>query len=226
MQALPCRFNLNEVVGGDAMIRKMIIFTALAASRAEAKVCDYRPSQLIGGSAAGAVGVGSASTAATGASVTAAGFYTLTNATTGATMLASTAAGSSAAGTVGIIGGTSGLIGATVAVLTAPVTIIAGVATATAVGGYEGVCYFSDDRITDFYDVYTIMKNLADNADPAFFRMENAGGADATIFMRDENGEEVSYQVQNLYIVNGILMHRDWFRNTTVGKVSFLAEDK
>lgn len=207
------------------MIRKTIILASLIASQAEAKVCDYRPSQLVGGSAAGVVGAASASTAVTGASVTAAGFYTLTNATTGATMLASTAAGTSAAGTVGIIGGTSGLIGATVAVLTAPVTIIVGVATATAIGGYEGVCYFSDDRVTDFYDVHTIMKNLADNADPAYFRMENAGRTDATVYIRDENGGELQYRVENLYIVNGTLMHRDWFKNTTVGKLSFFTED-
>ena len=31
-----------------------------------------------------------------------------------------------------------------------------------------------------------------------------------------------SYQVENLYIVNSILMHRDRFRNTTIDDLNFM----
>ena len=51
-------------------------------SPAIADVCDYRPSQLIGGAGAGALGAVGASTAAVGLGAQAAGFYTLTNAVT------------------------------------------------------------------------------------------------------------------------------------------------
>ena len=64
-----------------------------------------------------------ASGAAAGVGMKAAGFYTVTHAVTGSTMLASTLGGASDAGTVGIIGGTAGLIGGTAAVLMSPLFI-------------------------------------------------------------------------------------------------------
>ena len=70
------------------------------------------------------LGALAASSAATGAGMKAVGLYSIVNATTGATMLASTAAGSSAAGTVGILAGTSGVIGAVGGFLMAPAVIV------------------------------------------------------------------------------------------------------
>lgn len=114
-------------------------FTQLAI----AGVCDYRPSKLIGGGATGAVAGGAGTAAATGAGMQAAGIYAITNATTGATMLGSTAAGASAAGTTGIIAGTGGAIGTAGAVLMSPFVIIPLAITAVGVGAYEGGCYFA-----------------------------------------------------------------------------------
>lgn len=201
---------------------KTIIFPILlaaSASPAFADFCDYRPSQLIGDSGAGAVGTVGAATAVAGTAAKAAGFYTLTHAATGATMLASTAGGASAAGTVGIMGGTAAGVGTVGAFLMAPVTIIVGAVTAVGVAAYEGGCYFTDERVTDYDDVLKIMENMAANADPTVFRLVVVDGEKQ--IQVGEKGKSDNYWVGDLYIVNGTLMNRDWFKNTTIGKIGF-----
>lgn len=118
-----------------------ILLSSLFAQSAMADFCDYRPSQLIGGVATGAVGGTAGAAAATGTGLKAAGLYTLTNATTGAAMLGSTAAGASAAGTTGIIAGSAGFLGTAGAVLMSPFVIVPAAAAAVGVGAYEGGCY-------------------------------------------------------------------------------------
>lgn len=110
---------------------------------ATAAICDYRPSQLIGGTTTGAVAGSAGATAVTGLGLKAAGIYTLTHATTGAAMLGSTAAGASAAGTTGIIAGSAGFLGTVGAVLMSPFVIGPAIVTAVGVGTYEGGCYLS-----------------------------------------------------------------------------------
>jgi hypothetical protein len=78
----------------------------LTGTAAEAKFCDYRLSELIGRVATLSAIGGSTAVAGSPLTMQAAGIYLITNATTGAAMLGSTAAGVSAAGTVGTIGGT------------------------------------------------------------------------------------------------------------------------
>jgi len=80
--------------------------------------------------------------ALTGAGMNAAGLYVIVNGVTGATMLGSTAVGTSAAGTVGIIAGTSGTIGAAGAILMAPVTI--GVLSVAALSTIGYLYFFGD----------------------------------------------------------------------------------
>jgi hypothetical protein len=201
---------------------KTIIFPfllAVSASPAFADFCDYRPSQLIGDSGAGAVGTAGAATAVAGTAAKAAGFYTLTHAATGATMLASTAGGVSAASTVGIMGGTAAGIGTVGAILMAPVTIIAGAVTAVGVAAYEGGCYFTDERVTEYADVLKIMENMDANADSDVFRLLLVNGSEQ--IQIGPIGNSDNYWVEDLYIVNGTLMNRDWFKNTTVGKIGF-----
>ncbi|MDP2283301.1 MAG: hypothetical protein Q8L06_04115, partial [Pseudohongiella sp.] len=101
------------------------------------------------GSAAAALTSGA--TAATGASLKAAGLYSITHAGSGALMLGSTAAGSSAAGTVGIIAGTSGLLGTIGAVLLSPFVMLPAAAATVGLVVYEGACYFSssDEGVDD-----------------------------------------------------------------------------
>ena len=223
------------------------LIAILIGSSSLAKVCDYRPSELVGGSGAASVGTAATGVATVGVAAKAAGFYTLTNAITGATMLGSTAGGVSAAGTVGIMGGTAGAIGTVGAVLMAPVTIIAGAVAGTGIAIYEGSCYFTDERVTDYDQVLTIVKGIAASSDPKYFRFhegedsdikneitspikiwkiiskikaDNLAGVnllrsvteDFISFYRPDGFEK--YDLESLYIKNGILMNRDWGKNT------------
>lgn len=182
--------------------------------------CDYRPSELIGGGGATAIGSGGAAAAGFGLAIKGVGFYTLTHSTSGAIMVGSTLAGTSAAGTVGIIGGTGGVIGTATAVATAPVTIIAGAVAAAGIGVYEGVCFFQDERITDYNQVLAVLKNVAATADQNVFKLEDKyywGRATIRVKMSEDNWK--TFKVKDLYIVNGVLKNRDWGINTTIGQL-------
>lgn len=120
-----------------------LVLSGFLAQSAIADVCDYRPSQLIGEGATTAVAGSAGATAATGIGLKMAGIYAVTNATTGAAMLGSTAAGASAAGTAGIIAGSAGFLGTVGAVLLSPFVIIPAAVTVVGVGAYEGGCYLS-----------------------------------------------------------------------------------
>jgi len=111
-----------------------------------ANLCDYTPSNLIGGAATTVAGVGSGTTAATGVGMKAAGLYSITHASSGALMLGSTAAGASAAGTTGIIAGTAGFMGTAGAVLLSPFVIIPAAVVAGSIAIYEGGCYLAADK--------------------------------------------------------------------------------
>jgi len=203
-----------------------IFVLSISATASQAGICDYRLSQFIGGTGAEVVGGAAAGTAASGAALSAAGFYTLTNAVTGATMLGSTAAGASAAGTVGIIAGTGGIIGTAGAILMAPATITAGAVAAVGIGGLEAVCYFQDERITDHVKVLAIMKQLAKHADPNYFILRGEKSIDAaTVDVRDADGNMVTYRVKDLYIVNGVLKNSDWGPNTVIGRIDYIMKD-
>lgn len=208
--------------------RLMIMAAAFAAtgSMAQAAICDYRPSHLLGGYGTGTVAAG---VAATGTIMKAAGFYTLVNATTGATMLGSVAAGASGAGTVGIIGGTAGFIGTVASILMAPATIAAASVTAVVVGGYENACYYLvDERITDYAEIDAIMQDLGQQADPEYFQYREANNAaenNALIWVKNDKGERDEYEVRNLYIINGELRHSDWFFDTMIGQVGVRSDD-
>lgn len=125
-----------------------LLFVGVFSQPALAKVCDYRPSKIIGGDSIGVVaGVagGSGTVAATGLGLKAAGLYVFPHAA-GATMLGSTAAGASAAGTTGIIAGTGGVLGTVGAALMSPFVIIPTAITAVGVGVYEGGCYITEKK--------------------------------------------------------------------------------
>ena len=112
----------------------------LFAGSASADVCDYRPSELIGAKATATTAGVSGSMFTAGAGLKALGFYTLEHAGSGSTMLGSTLAGESAAGTAGILAGTGNGIGAVAAFLmSAPVLAVTGVIAGTLVV-YEGGC--------------------------------------------------------------------------------------
>lgn len=187
-------------------------------SAAKAEICDYRLSSLMGGDAASAVGVAGTGALVAGPAMQAAGLYTLTHSVTGLTMVGSTAAGASAAGTVGIIGGTGGAAGTVAAVAMAPATVVAGAITAVGVGGSEGVCYFYDDRITEFDAVLSELREYEAQVGPEQFRLVLSTDNGPEVYILVGQGDaQARYEAVDLYIVNGVLIHRDWFQNTVVG---------
>lgn len=199
-----------------------------------ADVCDYRPSALIGGAVAGAVGTAGAGAAAAGIGAKAVGFYTLTHSVTGATMLGSTAAGTSAAGTVGIIGGSAGVAGTVGAILMAPATIIAGVVVGAGTAIYEGACYFTVERIEDPAALMPILESLDAQGEGRYFnryfKLYKQGLTSGYIMLAtkvDEDGnilKKERFEIENLYIEDGILKHRDWGPNTTIGRVGYIQQ--
>lgn len=225
------------------VLLQIAILAACCGSVANAGVCDYRPSSLIGGAGSTAVGGGAAGVAVIGAGAKAAGVYTLVHAASGLTMVGGTWAGTSAAGTAGILAGTGGAIGTTVAVLTAPATLVAGAATAVVVGSFEGACYFADSRITDYDEINAIVANIAVTAPRHLFRYYAGpeGEQEAMIQVRrvpepepsddqstSEDEEKIFdlYRVKNLYVVNGALKSRDWGPNTTIGLIGKIKSEK
>lgn len=192
-----------------------------------AALCDYRLSQLVSPAAATAtVATGGAGATVGPATMAIGGLYFFPHATSGSLMLGSTIAGASGAGTVGIIGG-SGFAASVLAVLTAPITLAVAAGTTITVGGLEAGCYFVDERITDEEDVMHVLRQVALNANEDHFKLFDVSEEEAAetgtvsrVRIPDENGVYQFYEVSNLYIVNGELMHRDWFLNTSLGNIA------
>ncbi len=203
-----------------------IVAVAISTSSSLAGTCDYRPSKLIGGVGTGAIGTTGVGVATAGVAAKAAGFYTLTHAVTGATMLGSTAGGASAAGTVGIMGGTAGLVGSAASVIMAPITIIAGAVIGAGVTAFEGICYFVVERVDDYETILNILDNLSQNADEEYLKLKKVGEGWDVLLVAEEHGGDgkatswKKYDVKNLYIEEGILKHKDLGLNTVIGKVS------
>ena len=120
----------------------MIIVALMVSQSTIADVCDYTPSNFLGGKGSAAVGGAALATATAGVGMKSAGLYAITH-TAGATMLGSTAIGVSAAGTTGIIAGTGGVLGSIGAALISPFVIIPATVVAVGVGAYEGGCYLA-----------------------------------------------------------------------------------
>jgi hypothetical protein len=207
------------------VVTVLISFLVISSTYATAGVCDYRPSQVLGAGATAAVIGGTGTAAAAGGAAKAIGVYTLVHATSGATMVGGTWAGASAAGTAGIIGGTAGVIGSAVAVVTAPVTIIAAGVAAASVATYEGACYFSDTRITDYAEVDAIVADIAVTAPPIDFKYlkGSQGARNGKIWVRSPEGFDV-YEISDLYIENGVLKVSGWGPNRTIGIVAAMEQ--
>ena len=207
-------------------MKNILRYTSLTACisfgfSANAKVCDYTPSNIAGqaATAAGTALVGG--TAVAGVGLQAAGVYTLVHAGSGLTMVGLTAAGTSAAGTVGIVAGTGGTIGAVTAFLLAPVTLAVAAVTVVGVGAFEGACYFQVERVTDADAVHKILIDVASSDDTVDIKQFNDGIA---LVLKNSTGD-INYLLEKLYIADGSLMHRDWGSNTNLGTVLFAPEN-
>jgi hypothetical protein len=206
-------------------VRTLVLLTSvvlLLGNGALAGVCSYRPSQIIGGAGAAAIAATGGTTAVVGSGLKVAGFYTLTHSVTGATMLGSIAGGASGASTVGIMGGTGAGIGAVASALMAPVVVGTAAFVAIGTAGFEGACFFTDERITEYPEVLAKLQAVATVVADSHFSIEKAESpSEALLVMKTVTGERVVYAVQKLYIVNGVLMHRDWFRNSVLGSLVY-----
>ena len=194
------------------------------ASQVHADACDYRPSRILGDTGSIAViGGGLAVTSTTGAA-TALGVYTLVNAGSGLTMLGSTLAGASGAGTIGIIAGTGGAIGTAGAIILNPFVWVPAAIVGVGGGGFEAACTFLvDERITEYDEVLAVMQSFATHADPDYFRLVT-NAIPAFISLSDGEGTWTRYDIESLYIADGVLKHRDWGRNTVIGRVVLLSD--
>jgi len=207
------------------LLSSVILTTSIFASSASAETCDYRPSRILGGTGSTAVIVGGTTIASATGTASALGLYTLVNAGSGLTMLGSTMAGASGAGTIGIIAGTGGAAGTAGAIILNPFVWVPAAIVGIGGGGFEAACAFLvDERITEYEDVLAIMRSFATHADPKYFQLvENAIPAFISISTGD--GEWVRYDIEDLYIVDGMLKHRDWGPNTQIGRVVLLSDE-
>lgn len=191
-------------------------FSLLSVQGASAAVCDYKPSKL---KAVAAASLAGGAAAGGGAAMSAAGYYTLVHAGSGLAMLGSTAAGTSAAGTIGIIAGTGGTIGTVGAILMSPITLALGGTMAAGGAVFEGVCYFQVERITDAEALQAILNDIVEHDETATLVSSREGTA---LRLEYSDGPH-AYLVQNLYVADGRLTHRDWGPNTDLGPVVLVA---
>jgi hypothetical protein len=207
------------------LLSSALLFALMFSSTAKADTCDYRPSRILGGTGSTAVIVTGTTVASATGTASALGVYTLVNAGSGLTMLGSTMAGASGAGTIGIIAGTGGAAGTVGAIILNPFVWVPAAIVGIGGGGFEAACAFLiDERITDYDEVLAIMRSFATHADPKYFQLvENAIPAFISISTGD--GKWVRYEIEDLYIVDGMLKHRDWGPNTQIGRVVLLSDE-
>lgn len=216
MQMLQSRSLLNSL---------MIAGILSIASIAHAETCDYRPSRILGVTGSAVVIGGGLTVSSTTGAATALGVYTLVNAGSGLTMLGSTMAGASGAGTIGIIAGTGGAIGAAGAIILNPLVWVPAAIVGVGGGGFEAACAFLvDERITDYDEVLAVLQSFATHADPEYFRLVT-DAIPAFISLSNGEGKWTRYDIENLYIADGVLKHRDWARNTVIGRVLLLSDE-
>lgn len=194
----------------------LLLSLTLAAGTARAEVCDYRPSRLLGeavGEAAGAVSkLGGNAIAGDG------GFYTLLNATSGLTLLGTKLAASGTAAGIGSSGSGAGVA----SVVANPGVWIPALVIGAGGVGYEATCaLFVDERITDYDAVLKVMRDFQDHSDPRAFRLVE-DNLNPFIELHDADGTRSTYEVADLYIVDGMLRHRAWGPNRTIGRVVFV----
>lgn len=208
-----------------------VLAFAAAGQGAYAGPCDYRPSKMVAGAAS-----------AVGEQVKAVGAFALTNAATGGSLIGTSAATAGASGTAAASTAAAGTAagsgttattaagsahGALGAALSGSASVVVAAAAAVGLAGYEGLCYFSDRKVTKYNEILGVMRNLAANADPAVFSLNEGSPKkqDATITVQDETGKPVSFPVSKLYIENNKLMFSKMGRDEVVGNIDFVPKE-
>lgn len=218
-------------------MRPILLAALLAApTLVQADICDFRPSILAGKAGQAAKATAGAVASAATETVRAVGVYTLENPVSGVSMISSGVSSAAAAGS-SVAAGAGGAMTTATAIATAPVTIAVAGLTAVALGSYEGACYLRQERITDYDEILYIVSNLSANSDPTMFRLIPKGTEYVTLKGRNALASEDKvriasagvgpflFDVKKLYIVDGVLMHRDAGRNTVIGNVGLQVVD-
>ncbi|WP_226622949.1 hypothetical protein [Alloyangia pacifica] len=197
----------------------------VSAPSLSAAICDYRPSRLVGDTVSGAAAAATGAVAQVTGHVTGqhrgdGGFYTLVNATNGLTLLSGKLAASG--GAAGLLEGGSA---AAAAAMANPMVWVPALILGAGGAGYEATCaYFVDERITDYEHVLMIMRDFEAHSDPSYFRLEE-DTLNPFIEIHDEAGTRATYRIEDLYIVDGMLKHRNWGPNRKIGRVVFVPND-
>lgn len=89
------------------------------------------------------------------------------------------------------------------------------------------MCYFVVERVDDEKTIIGVIESLAANADPEYFQLTKIDGEGILLIARvhDDNGKAIEwdeFEVEKLYIEEGMLKHSDWGINTQIGEVGYL----
>ncbi|MGA0542071.1 hypothetical protein [Neotabrizicola sp. VNH66] len=179
----------------------------LAAGAAQAALCDFRLSELIGARAPALASETADQSSLKGLGGKSQDFFTLVD-QGGLTALGAVMGGKNGALAAGAAEEAAKVLGISGTVVTSQtIGIAAGVAALGAVG-LEGVCRFQDERITDYYEVLAVLSAVAETADPRMFQLQlgTARKKAAVVEIWDaQTGIRQQYRVADLFFVNGEL---------------------
>lgn len=200
------------------------LLTLASPALADVKLCDYRPSELIGthsGALKGAAAVGSMAGVPAVGGAGMKGFYVLSD-VVGAPANDAVEPEKKRLGLKDAAGLVSSAVSAvSSAAMLSPAALAAGAVAGVGMAGMEKVCQLRDERIDDPQAVMLILYQVADNADPEYFARTTVEG-DPAIRVRQDDGGHADYKMADLYIVDGEIRHRKLGRDTVVGTLGFL----
>ena len=190
----------------------------LAPGLARADLCDYRLTSLA--SRPNSPAVEAARAAAPVADPASPMLYLMIDPLTGETSAGVT--GDARAPDQNLLMRTARLLGAAVAIVgrDSPLSTVGG---AVAGAGLELVCQFRDERITEYDEVLGVLRQIDLTMPPDLFAVIEPGleRRDALLRLSRNDGFAPSeYRVDDLYIVNGQLLHREWGLNAVVGDIA------
>jgi hypothetical protein len=202
------------------------------ASRANAEVCDYRLSEVIGALRTGGAVSGAVALSGGEFTLRASGFYFIKHASSKKWMLGSTWPGRSGAKTVGIIPRSARYGGLLRGILASPALGGSSIISALGIGASEVACYLTDERITDSFEVATLLTEMAETSEmspktaftSAVFLWPSDGRTELWIEVEGEVFEYEKYAVDDLYIVNGELRHSVWGVDERLGYLLIATE--
>ena len=194
----------------------LLLIPALGPAPALAQLCDYRLSQVM--ARRGSSEAVEAARAAVEGVPDPVLFITL-NPLTGRAQFGATRPGEGANDT--LLTRSARLLGAAASLLGADAVVAVG--TAAVGAGLEAVCYFRDERITDYHEVLEILRAVDATMPPDVFALIEPEDEPRGAFIRVDRAVGApndEYRVRDLYIVNGQLLHRVRGRDEPVGDIT------